>query len=449
LGLSGGPAVLALEAVRAPSPRRCPRLLSSSPGVSTNGGRPRCPFLPTPERPEGTVCKEVPLDDTAGYCLSWWQVPSNRARVLARLGVPVVSFRDALWPSVSSSPPDRPVSILTGFRSTRSFLTGSRAPHVHFPSQAHQLIACTLAHSLMRAAAQLEAAAAAGSKVPAEEEAVSAAAAAATAAAQAANAHDALRRCEAPVTRLQPPLASFSAASQPGKWQFGEDVAGKPGWQGADTTPSSLHNVLKFGVLSNHIDFKVRLGTMRRVIISRLRSYDPSMGRAHVLLLPPHTEAGDSAAKYRAAQEHGVSWIVDSHWLEPISVPEHHVHTITDVEWRTLHNGSGSGAGQGAYTLRLQVLRNDWRRGIHGVPRVHAARIRDALRRHQILADIPRSTPHAWQMRRPVEPLLPLDKCELEESLQAVGGYDLLKRPAPPCVHKCCLCCLCNKLARH
>ena len=147
-----------------------------------------------------------------------------------------------------------------------------------------------------------------------------------------------LRRCVPALTRLREPRERFEPAAPPRGWRYGEDVAGnnKPGWLASATGPLS--------VVAERpaIEFELVLGAQRRLLIGRLASYEPSMGRVGVALLPARSNA--SAAPAWSVE-------VDSYWAQPISVVQHAVFELP------------SSVPPGKYRLRLELLTSRWRSG--------------------------------------------------------------------------------------
>jgi len=192
-------------------------------------------------------------------------------------------------------------------------------------------------------------------------------------AAAANNSSQLLGRCHTPLTHLRPPLASFlpiiasngtqqesvASGGSTGPWWFGEDVIGngKPGWN-ANTSGASVL-------------FAIRLGPERRIVLSRLRSYAADLAPIRASLwpsaafrdgAPPSALLGGCAtvSSGGCGQPKPVdSWIVHSHWDEPISIPEHDVHTVT-------RNGA-----VGDHFLHLELLRSAWRPG----PQKHCGKL--------------------------------------------------------------------------
>jgi hypothetical protein len=346
------------------------------------------------------------LNTSMRFCSRWWEVPSHRAPVLEALRVPAITFRDAVWPvrgmpGVDGAPGD--VAAVRGFRSQAEYdnasYTGSfNVPHraVHFPPQMHERVACVAAYAFARAAVLLSTELAADRPAPLPEQPPNASALPQLLSVGAAEGGEggALLRCEMPLSKLLPPLASFAAqlpgrtresraAQRPasGKWWYGEDVAGngKPGWI-ADTPGAA-------------VAFGVSLGSDQRVILSRLRSYTPTWAPVRVSLwhIPAAAAAADTdtdgdagagtaagttvlamARAWRRAffecvggkkKDHlcrpgenrrseecalchelqaNVSrpidtWTVHSRWDQLVSVPDHDVHTVLD-------SGSTSGS---------------------------------------------------------------------------------------------------------
>ena len=256
------------------------------------------------------------LNTSMRFCSRWWEVPTHRAPVLEALRVPAITFRDAVWPvqgmpGVEGAPGD--VAAVRGFRSQVEYDNASYAgpmnvPHraVHFPPQMHERIACVAAYAFARAAALLSTELAADRPTPLPEQPPNASALPQLLASGAAAGGEggALLRCESPLSKLLPPLASFTAhlpgrtresrtAQRPasGKWWYGEDVPGngKPGW--IATTPGAA------------VAFGVSLGADQRVILSRLRSYTPTWAptRASLWHIPAAATTATTASANSAA----------------------------------------------------------------------------------------------------------------------------------------------------
>eukprot|EP00326_Haptolina_ericina_P019728 CAMPEP_0181191644 /NCGR_PEP_ID=MMETSP1096-20121128/12846_1 /TAXON_ID=156174 ORGANISM="Chrysochromulina ericina, Strain CCMP281" /NCGR_SAMPLE_ID=MMETSP1096 /ASSEMBLY_ACC=CAM_ASM_000453 /LENGTH=535 /DNA_ID=CAMNT_0023280959 /DNA_START=84 /DNA_END=1692 /DNA_ORIENTATION=+ len=254
----------------------------------------------------------ISADGSYRVCEVWWWPPTWRGPTLKALRIPAVSFRDVVWP-------DR-LSPLPGFREVWH---GDR----HVTNVTHQAIANVVAFALDSVVKQL----CASGSIPAPEVSFIPADDVKTAAAQ-------VRRCSRPLTKLEPPQDSFRSADGNG-WGFGEDIKGnqKPGWLASVTGyfPKQRTDVWT--------SFKVLIGDQRRVILKRLQSFDPTMGRATVTLTPwrePEPEPNDAIAGRRCvacgchqanvSAHHPIlhAWGLEGHWLKPYSTVESEAHDL-------------------------------------------------------------------------------------------------------------------------
>ena len=295
------------------------------------------------------------------FCTRWWEVPTHRAPVLEALGVPAISFRDAVWPVLgvpgADGAPGDP-GALRGFRSQAEYDNASysapmNVPHraVHFPPAMHARIACVAAHALARAAGLLSAALAARRPALLPEPPPNASALPALLSGGEAGAPGEggallrcetpqtkrmpplalplplpLARCETPLTKLMPPLASFgahlpahppghlpgrpressaaprAAASRAAAGQLGTTPTAAQWWYGEDV-PGNGKPGWVASTPGAALAFTVRLGAAQRVILGRLRSYSPTWApvRASLWRLPAAASAASAAASSAAA----------------------------------------------------------------------------------------------------------------------------------------------------
>ena len=295
------------------------------------------------------------------FCTRWWEVPTHRAPVLEALGVPAISFRDAVWPVLgvpgADGAPGDP-GALRGFRSQAEYDNASysapmNVPHraVHFPPAMHARIACVAAHALARAAGLLSAALAARRPALLPEPPPNASALPALLSGGEAGAPGEggallrcetpqtkrmpplalplplpLTRCETPLTKLMPPLASFgahlpahppghlpgrpressaaprAAASRAAAGQLGTTPTAAQWWYGEDV-PGNGKPGWVASTPGAALAFTVRLGAAQRVILGRLRSYSPTWApvRASLWRLPAAASAASAAASSAAA----------------------------------------------------------------------------------------------------------------------------------------------------
>ena len=164
-------------------------------------------------------------------------------QVATTMGIPVVSYHDALWPALDEPDPDFPL-----------FWNGQTHPS----NGTHQRIADAVAFGISWAARRLRAMG--GSPIGMDDWE------------RAASRHDnhsrtALQQCTPAATRLHPPQDDFQPASPPVGWEFGEDVVGnsKPGWLARASFATLRKNI-------SWIEFDAVIGEQRLVLVGHLGS---------------------------------------------------------------------------------------------------------------------------------------------------------------------------------
>ena len=244
------------------------------------------------------------------YCTEWWLPPTWRAPVLEGFGVPAISFRDAVWPN-ATQPLDNVPSLIwsggaLGGQNGRSFgVENAFIGDAHLGNRTHELIAGVVVAGLLQVRDTL----CRNAAIPAEETAPSPSLSSSRYAGHNASQHGCGRHA---LSTLRPPESEFTAAAHSVAWRYGEDVPGKPGWLGNAVARPKKH-------LSDEIVFPVTVGPLRRIVLLRLRSYDPSMGRVNASLSQRTTTLAPNSSE--VARSSVTSWVVESHWGLPISAP--------------------------------------------------------------------------------------------------------------------------------
>ena len=187
-------------------------------------------------------------------CRRYWAPATWHSSILTALDIPSISLHQALWPTADKPSPE-----------IASFWVDAYDPHPGW--RTHTRLAHTVAHALIGAARKV----CTVGDVPLGRTAT------VRLTRETLPPNDTLgliaQQCKSPLTRLD---GHFLPATNPRGWAFGEDVPGnrKPGWHANATG--------RFRGSHYVIEFDVVVGSRRLLILSRLSSYDMSMGKVRI-----------------------------------------------------------------------------------------------------------------------------------------------------------------------
>ena len=225
-------------------------------------------------QPRGTTS-----DGRIGFCTSWWQIAESEMGVAREWGLPIASYRDAVWPVVSS-PPENLGLLWNGMS--------------HPDRAGHDLISDVVKHALIR----LGVAEQPGSRSSIIGTVVAGAAVAEGASGAGVAAHSFCSTRPLSTTFGVDDAQHFQPSARTGSWRYYEDVPHKPGWVGADndTTISSISFQVRFPVA--------------------LSSRGPRLEMVYLRTDGPYTNA-----TLRINECPGSAIRLDGHWQDRYSLP--------------------------------------------------------------------------------------------------------------------------------